>query len=327
MNPYSTIGPMAGGYLAQSNTHYVFVCSLVLTILDVLYIFFILPESRPNTISSSASAILFYKQGDISLSPWESINLIMKDPFLRRVGEVAFFYYTGLWAVISTLSLYAVQHFGLTPERLGELMSALGLSTMIAEAVLVRVLVPLIGEKRSTRLGLLSFMFQCLILGFAYEGWHLFVCVAFSLMGNLVYPSLSSLVSSTVEPEMVGEALGAVNGVKALTEGLGPLIFGAMMTVSEHSTFPGWPYWVASGFVMIAYNLADKLPDVDHDDDDDDEYIHELEFKQRSAPRDPSSMGCLDSAFATPTKDDEHEEYKGLLSLSEVDESEEDENR
>jgi MFS family permease len=330
-----TIGPMAGGYLAQVHTQYVFVCSLFLTILDVLYIYFILPESLPAgapASTSSASAVLLFqrRQADmnISWSPWESTRLVLKDPFLRRVAKVAFFYYTGLWAVISTLSLYAVQHFQLSPERLGELMSAYGLCTMVAEAVLVRVMVPLMGEKRATRLGLLSFAAQCLVLGAAYQGWHLFVCVAFSLLGNLVYPSLSSLVAHTVEPKAVGEALGAINGVKALTEGIGPLFFGALMTISEDSAFPGWPYWIASLFVLIAYQVADELPD---ENSDHDEYIHELEFKQRrgrnGVPREvDADVSCLGSSFATPTRDDQDEEYKGLLfSLSEIEESSEDE--
>ena len=92
------------------------------------------------------------------------------------------------------------------------------------------------------------------------------------------------------------------------------------MTISEHSAFPGWPYWIASLLVMIAYHVADQLPDnsLDHDD-----YIHELEFKQRSTPRDPDTSGCFSGAsFQTPTKDNEEEEYKGLLALSEVEESE-----
>merc|ERR1712176_1270330 len=101
----------------------------------------------------------------ISWNPWDSIGLILHDPFLRKVGQVAFFYYTGLWAVLSTLSLYAVQHFQMSRQTLGELMSALGLSTMVAEAVLVRFLVPLVGEKRSIRIGLISFGLQCFALG------------------------------------------------------------------------------------------------------------------------------------------------------------------
>jgi DHA1 family tetracycline resistance protein-like MFS transporter len=306
-----TIGPMAGGYLAQSNTHYVFLCSLLLTILDVLYIYFILPESKPNVgnldLRSGAASIMSLEH-NMSWSPWETLRVVAVDPFLRRVGQVAFLYYTGLWALISTLSIYAVQRFHLTPERLGELMASLGLCTMIAEAVLVRVMVPLLGEKQSMKVGLLSFAVQCVILGLAYEGWHLFVCVAFSLLGNLVYPSLSSLVSGSVEPEAVGEALGAVNGIKALTEGIGPLLFGGLMTLSEKSALPGWPYLLASLLILAAYKVADGLPDVE-----DDDYIHELEFKV--------TRQSTSETKKNESVEEEEEEYQRLL--SEIEESDE----
>ncbi len=310
-----TIGPMAGGYLAKTNTHYVFLTSFLLTILDVFYIWFVLPESKQNSSEVSVTSI---QQQLTTWHPLDAIRMVSRDPFLRNVGQVAFFYYTGLWAVISTLSLYAVQHFHLGPERLGELMSAFGLCTMIAEAVLVRILVPLWGETKSICVGLLSFSMQCIVLGVAYETWHLFICVAFSLLGNLVYPSLSSLVSSTVEPKRVGEALGALNGVKALTEGIGPLCFGALMTISEQSDFPGWPYWIAALLVLVAYDVADRtLPK-------DDEYIHELEFKQRRT-QPTKENGCLSSPIAGRTLEDDEEEYLDLLPLSEVEESEEEE--
>jgi DHA1 family tetracycline resistance protein-like MFS transporter len=315
-----TIGPMAGGYLAQEHTHYVFLCSLFFTVLDVLYIYFILPESRTNiesSASAAASVLSLETMNTFSWNPWNTVQVILTDPFLRRVGQVAFLYYTGLWAIISTLSIYAVQRFHLGPERLGELMSALGLSTMVAEAVLVRIMVPLLGEKKSTRLGLMSFALQCFLLGFAYEGWHLFVCVAFSLLGNLVYPSLSSLVSGSVEPDMVGEALGAINGVKALTEGIGPLLFGSLMTISEGSALPGWPYLLAGLLVLAAYRAANDLPDTQ----DDDDYIHELEYKHNHQNKDQGGM----FSFATPKKHkhEDEDEYQGLL--SEIDEESEDE--
>jgi DHA1 family tetracycline resistance protein-like MFS transporter len=315
-----TIGPMAGGYLAQEHTQYVFLCSFCLTVLDVLYIYFILPESRTNiesSASAAASVLSSETMNTFSWSPWNTVQVILTDPFLRQVGKVAFLYYTGLWAIISTLSIYAVQRFHLSPERLGELMSALGLSTMVAEAVLVRIVVPLLGEKQSTRLGLISFALQCFLLGFAYEGWHLFFCVAFSMLGNLVYPSLSSLVSGSVEPDMVGEALGAINGVKALTEGIGPLLFGSLMTISEGSALPGWPYIVAGVLVLAAYHAASDLPDPQ----DDDEYIHELEYKHNHQNKDRGGM----FSFATPKKNqhEDEDEYQGLL--SEIDEESEDE--
>jgi len=260
----------------------------------------------------------------------ETMRIIAVDPFLRLVGKVAFLYYTALWSIISTLVLYAAKRFHLGPERLGELMSALGFSTMIAEAIMVRIMVPMLGEKRSMRLGLAAFGIQCVILGLAYEGWHLFACIIFSMLGNLVYPSLTSLVSSSVEPGAVGEALGAINGVKALTEGIGPLVFGSLMTISEKSALPGWPYLLAALIVYFAYYYSQFLPD-----SDDEEYVHELERKkqrQTSPPRYLRIFSCskAPAGASFPEEKDIDEEYENLLGsdehmamLSEIEESDE----
>jgi Major Facilitator Superfamily len=365
--PYS--GPMAGGYLAKTNKQYVFLSSLILTCVDLLYIYFILPESkppRPNNNKSSPNSSnwsVLTMDYEFSWNPMDTVRVLAMDPFLRKVGEVAFLYYTGLWAVISTLSLYAVKRFHLTPERLGELISALGLCTMVAEAVLVRILVPMLGEKRAMLLGLVSFGIQCVVLGFAYEGWHLFVCAAFSMLSNLVYPSLTSLVSGSVAPDSVGEALGAVNGIKALTEGVGPLVFGSLMTLSENSALPGMlaqdhfarivfssmfsvltsvlplalfssgsPYLLAAVLIMAAYKTALELPDVDEDD-----YIHELERKKRysSARSNGTTGGVVLRAFMSEDKsttkrpknvdkDEQQQEEEYENLLSEIEEDDED---
>jgi MFS family permease len=323
-----TIGPMMGGYLAQSNVRMVFVCSFLLTVVDLLYIYFFLPESRRIDETTARR-----KNGDepssnlASWSPLETLRIIHMDPFLRLVGQISFLYYTALWAVISTLVLYAAKRFQLNPERLGELMSALGLATMVSEAVLVRIVVPLLGERNAMRVGLLAFTFQCIVLGLAYESWHLFICIGFSLLGNLVYPSLSSLVSGSVEPEAVGEALGAVNGIKALTEGFGPLVFGSLMTLSERSALPGWPYLLAAVIVYVAYQYSQLLPDVH-----DEEYVHELEGKRRGGRnyatrsrrnRERGQDADSDDEYEGLLLDsDEEEEDDEVRMLSEVDESE-----
>ena len=60
---------------------------------------------------------------------------------------------------------------------------------------------------------------------------------------------------------MVGRALGAVNGVKSLTEGVGPLLFGSLLTLSEKDRFPGWPYFLAAIMVGFAYQAGRALPE------------------------------------------------------------------
>ncbi len=184
-------------------------------------------------------------------NPWESIRYLTTDPLLRSIGRITFFYYTALHAVVSTLILYAARQFHLGPHRLGELMAALGLSTMLSEAVLVRIAIPALGEPRSMRVGLASFTLQCVLLAVAGSPWHLFMCAVLAVPGNLVYPSISSLVSTSVQPEMVGRALGAVNGVKSLTEGVGPLLFGMLR----------WPYFIAAVMAAFAWHATRSLSD------------------------------------------------------------------
>lgn len=365
-----TLGPLLGGYYLQSdashggNPRRIFQASLVLTLLDLLYITLVLPESLSSSTmddntsrnpvaedttsvmtstSTSTTAVIVWETV-IAWKPLEFIQTTLwEDPFLRTVGFVSLLYYTGLWAVISTLSLYAVTHFHLTPQTLGELMSALGACHMLAEAILVRWLVPYWGEVTAIRYGLLSFALQCFLLAVASQPWHLFLCVACSLLGNLVYPSLSSLVTLTVEPSKIGTALGALNGVKALTEGIGPLVFGGFMAISETSRLPGWPYALAGLLVLGAYQVAtEALAPYAQDD-----YIHELEFKQRrqgrrrgirlwwrkepQSKRPPkeagdstlSSSSCLSTVPPPqpPTRDEEEEEYQNLLVPDEKEET------
>lgn len=260
-------------------------------------------------------------------SPLENtFSILTQDPILQRVGTVALWYYTALWAVVSTLIFYAAQRFQMTPSELGELMSLLGFCTMVSEAVLVRYMVPWLGEAKCVTLGLRAFLLQCLILGVATQSWHLYVSCILSLLGNLVYPSLSSLVSDYVPSNKVGEALGALNGIKALTEGIGPLVFGSFMTIStsRKGGWMGWPYWIAAYFVYMSLHYAQKLPSSEYSNGVDDE-VYELKFRPRPDDEDDYQYG-LDG--------DEAEEYQNLLvntndddddniQLNEIDSSEE----
>jgi len=143
---------------------------------------------------------------------------------------------------------------------LGWLLSGYGVATMFSEGVLVRVIVPMIGEVNSMRLGLLSFALQCVVVAFSTTPSMIFFSMFFSMLANLVYPSISSLVSKTVEEDMQGEALGALNGIKALTEGFGPLLFGCFMSLYEKHPMPGAPYLVAAVLALWALLHCYELP-------------------------------------------------------------------
>ncbi|CAN0594336.1 unnamed protein product, partial [Laminaria digitata] len=88
-----------------------------------------------------------------------------------------------------------------------------------------------------------------------------------SLLSNLVYPSISSLISRSVATSKQGEVLGAINGVRALTEGFGPLTFSCLFWYTEDTILPGLPYLIAALVCLAALVLSFDLPDsVDEDD-------------------------------------------------------------
>lgn len=123
------------------------------------------------------------------------------DPFMQSIAQIVFLYYTTVWAVVSTLMVYVTRHLNFTPVAVGWLLSFYGLSTMFSEGVMVRYIVPVLGELQSMRLGLFCFAVQAVLLAFSSSPGWIFVSVTFSMVSNLVYPSISSLVSKIVTEE------------------------------------------------------------------------------------------------------------------------------
>eukprot|EP00520_Triparma_pacifica_P006935 CAMPEP_0118631844 /NCGR_PEP_ID=MMETSP0785-20121206/123_1 /TAXON_ID=91992 /ORGANISM="Bolidomonas pacifica, Strain CCMP 1866" /LENGTH=444 /DNA_ID=CAMNT_0006522565 /DNA_START=330 /DNA_END=1661 /DNA_ORIENTATION=+ len=259
----------------QTGVRKVFALSLLLVLLDLVYIKFKLPESlegkggdegeNVNTTPTRVTRRTMRERiRNITLSslwassrtlhlpdPFLALRTFSSDPYLRTIGEITFLYYTAVWAVISSLAFYCNKTLGFGPGRLGELMSLFGVCTVFAEGVLVRIVVPAFGAVSVSRAGLIAFAVQCVGFSLARKPGHVFALVFLSTVTNLVYPSITGLVSEAVGKGRIGETLGAVNSIKALTEGFGPLFFGLLMSAMEDTNFPGLPY-VGAGLLSLA---------------------------------------------------------------------------
>jgi len=86
---------------------------------------------------------------------------------MTNVALIIFLYYTAVWAVVSTLMVYVTRQLSFSPVAMGWLLTVYGMATMFSEGVLVRVIVPYIGEMQSIRLGLAAFAVQCTVLAFS----------------------------------------------------------------------------------------------------------------------------------------------------------------
>lgn len=239
----------------------------MLVIINIMYITFLLPETVKS--SNLTQGVSSFKKLGLALeqlpntNTWnleETFRIFWSDPFMTSLAVIVLLYYTSVWAIYSTLMVYVTRQLSFSQLQLGWLLSSYGVATMISEALLVRWIVPLLGEVWSVRLGLTAFAVQCIIIAFATTHLWIFLSLLCSMLANLVYPSLSSLVSKVVDEHEQGEALGALNGIKALTEGFCPLVFGSLMYLFEKSPWPGAPYLLAAGIALWALLHSLELP-------------------------------------------------------------------
>ena len=279
-----TLGPLIGSYVAQTvSDQGVFALACMLVVANAVYISLYLPETvKVQGTELDIDKEAYSVHGSTSLgikgsrwgqrvrdvirylpSTWDvaqTFRVFGSNSFMTNLALVVFIYYTAVWAMVSTLMVFVTRQLQFDPVTLGWLLSGYGVATMFSEGVLVRWIVPALGEMNSIRLGLFSFSLQCLCVALSAQPAMIFVSMMFSLLSNLVYPSISSLVSKVVEEDAQGESLGALNGIKALTEGFGPLLFGLLMSLYEHHPTPGAPYLLACVLTMWAFLHTWEMP-------------------------------------------------------------------
>jgi DHA1 family tetracycline resistance protein-like MFS transporter len=118
---------------------------------------------------------------------------------------------------------------------------------MFSEGILVRLAVPRFGEMGCIRIGLLAYAAQCATIAFASNIQMIFFSLLFSMLANLVYPSVSSLVVKVVGSHEQGEALGALNGVKAMVSrsirSFNSLTFNSLIQFNRQKD---WVHWYSA---------------------------------------------------------------------------------
>ncbi|KAJ1446376.1 major facilitator superfamily domain-containing protein [Pelagophyceae sp. CCMP2097] len=283
-----TFGPPLGAFAAERvGEHRVFLVSLFLALADAAFVALALPESnvramkihggragvgsdeRWRLVDELAASRRKRGRGAAAgaearppnvFDPLDTLQLFRGDPLLGHVAWIVLLYYSGVWALVTTIVIFMVRVFDADAVQIGWLLATYGLSTMVSEGILVRLVVPRLGELNTIRIGLIAFALQCVAIALATSPREIFASIALSLLSNLVYPAVSSLVSRSVAVDEQGEALGAVNGVKAVTEGAGPLAFAMLMSNFESTRFPGVPYLANAVVALLALAVSYRVP-------------------------------------------------------------------
>jgi MFS transporter, DHA1 family, tetracycline resistance protein len=238
------IGPALGGLVGDLfGLRAPFFVAGGLALLNVLYGWFVLPESLPPERRRPFD--------------WRRANPIGTLLQLRRYRGVVlglaaalFLWQLAHQALQGTWSFYTIYRFGWTAGMVGLSLAAIGLTSAVVQGGLVRYMIPRIGERRAVELGLFSGLGGFIIYGLASQGWMLYVGIAVATFSGLAYPSMNALMSQRVDPTAQGELQGAIASLASLSTIVGPplmtQLFGYFTGPTAPVELPGAAFLLAA---------------------------------------------------------------------------------
>ena len=246
------IGPALGGVIATLGLRAPFIAAAILTFINWLYGYFVVPESlKPENRrkfewkrANALGSVKFFLRYKVILGLVASIVLI----------------YIAAHAVQSTWSFYTIEKYKWNTAMVGYSLAFVGLMVAFVQGWLIRFIIPKLGQERSVYVGLTLYSIGFLLFGIATQGWMMFAFLIPYCLGGIAGPSLQGIMSGQVPANQQGELQGALTSLMSLTSIIGPLLMTSLFYYfSEPSAdiyFPGAAMIAGSILTIMSAFLA-----------------------------------------------------------------------
>jgi len=246
------VGPVTGGLLGGINVHLPFFVAGSLALLNLLYGYFVLPESLPVERRRAFS--------------WRQANPIASLKHLAELKNVG-----GLVVVIALANLaqfilhtswvlYTTFRFGWTTVENGWSLLAVGVASVFVQGFLLQRLLKRFGPAKLATYGLVSSTVAYLLWAFAFQGWMMYAVIAFNLLGFTVAAAIQGIVSNAADPRTQGQSMGAVASLGSLAAVVAPMIGAPLLGVVSHLPPTDWrvgaPFFFCAALMAVSTVLA-----------------------------------------------------------------------
>jgi len=232
------LGPGIGGWLAGDSLSTPFFIGAAMSLVSVLLIALLLPETLPREARAQATS-------KISLGNWRGLRQALSTGSpIRFMLFLAFFVTFGTANFESIFGLYMLDKHGYGPEQVGAILTVVGFVALIGRGLLTGVVTKWWGELNvilaSSLAGAIGFVLLLLAQSYAVV---LITTGFFVLTTTFLRPSIHSLTSQRATLGQ-GAAMGLSNSAVSLGRVIGPLWAGAVFDLN-----PNYPY--LSGAVIL----------------------------------------------------------------------------
>jgi DHA1 family tetracycline resistance protein-like MFS transporter len=246
------LGPVMGGLLGAINLRFPFYVAGSLALLNLLYGYFVLPESLPAERRHGFE----WK----AANPFSSLRGLTR---LQGAGRlVAVVACSGLaqFVLYTCWVLYTTFKFGWGPLENGWSLAAVGVVSAFVQGLLLGRILKLVSPRRLAVLGLASSTLAYLLWGAATQSWMMFAIIFVNVLGATVASAIQSIISSAADAQSQGKTLGAVSGLNSLMAVIAPAIGAPLLTMVSHLPKGDWrigaPFYFCAVLQAAALVLA-----------------------------------------------------------------------
>lgn len=238
------LGPAIGGLLGEHGLRLPFLGAAALAGINVLYGAVALPES----LAPERRRPFAWRRAN----PVGTLGALAADAVFPRLALA----WCCAWFAIGTLQSSFVLandlRLGWGTRENGLALAAVGVGSALVQGVVVRRLVPRLGERRAAMLGYATAALAYLLFGFAVRGWIVYAGIAAQALGAVSGPAVQAMVSARAGPDRQGEMQGALASLQGLTAIASPLVGGWLFGLFAPRGLPGAPFLLA----VLTYALA-----------------------------------------------------------------------
>jgi len=243
------LGPVIGGLLGSINLRVPFYAAGGLALLNLLYGYFVLPESLPT----SRRHPFDWK----AANPFSALRRLAQLKAVAPLAVVVACCGLAQFVLYTCWVLYTTFKFGWGPRDNGWSLAAVGVVSAIVQGLLLGSILKLISVRRLAVFGLISSTLAYALWGAATRSWMMYAIIFVNLLGATVSSAIQSIISSAADAQNQGKTLGAVGGLNSLMAVIAPAIGAPLLTMVSH--FPKGDWRIGTPFYFCALLQATAL--------------------------------------------------------------------
>ena len=245
------LGPAFGGILSHFSVVAPFWFAAILSILNAIAMWILLPEPERHAVRQQGRADL--RETFEQAGSW-------------RLGVVTLTYFIGIAGFAIVTVIYAQvsnRRFDLNQSQISYIFVMMGLIGALIQGGAIGRLAKRFGDVNLAIAGFAVMAISMMAMPLAHSIFLFLLFSAGLALGNsLSQPTISAIASKGASPALQGRVLGIVQSAGSLGRVFGPVIAGVLLTrdhLGSNDRYGNTPFFVGGVFIAIAFAFATTL--------------------------------------------------------------------